>query len=134
RPEGTQSVKVTMALRNNTSTDRLAFLLRYADVDVSGTFINNFDATLGSAFGWDSFGSNTPPFGLMMQNVASNSTATLRAIPFAQNVGEPPNPCVPGSHLVFGPILATDGSIVMSYDGTVPRNRTRTVALTYRGM
>lgn len=35
RPEGTQSVKVTMALRNNTSTDRLAFLIRYADVDVS---------------------------------------------------------------------------------------------------
>ena len=134
RPEETQTVKVSMALRNNTSTDRLAFLLRYADVDVSGTFLNNFDVTLGSAFGWDSFGSNTPPFGLMMQNVASNSTANLRAIPFAQNVGEPPNPCVPGSHLVFGPILATDGSIVMSYDGTVPKGRTKTAALTYRGM
>lgn len=68
----------------------------------------------------------------MMQN--SGNASQLRAIPFAQNVGEPPNPCVPGSHLVFGPILATDGSIVMSYDGTVPRSRTRTVTLNYKGM
>jgi hypothetical protein len=132
RPEGTQSVKVTMALRNNTTTDRLAFLIRYADVDVSGTFSNNFDATAASAFGWDSFGSSTPPFGLMVQNVGN--PVGLRAIPFVQNVGEPPNPCVPGSHLVFGPITGTDGSIVMSYDGTVPRNRARTVTLNYKGM
>jgi hypothetical protein len=132
RPEGTQSVKVTMALRNNTSNDRLAFLIRYADLDVSGTFSNNFDATAASAFGWNSFGSSTPPFGLMVQNVGN--TNGLRGIPFAQNVGEPPNPCVPGSHLIFGPTTGTDGSIVMSYDGTVPKNRTRTVTLNYKGM
>ena len=132
RPEETQAVKVTMALRNNTSSNRLAFLLRYADVDVSGTFSNNFDATAASAFGWDSFGSSTPPFGLMVQNLGN--TVGLRAIPFAQNVGAPPNPCVPGSHLVFGPITGTDGSIVMSYDGTVPGNRTRTATLNYKGM
>lgn len=45
---GSQAVRVKMALKNNTDTDRLAALMRYADVDVSGTSDNNFDATLTS--------------------------------------------------------------------------------------
>src|SRR5262245_32702571 len=74
-----QAVRVTMALKNNTSTGRLAFFMRYADVDVSGTSDNNFDATLTSAFGWNSFGKPNPPFGLMVQNVGN--PIGLSAIP-----------------------------------------------------
>jgi hypothetical protein len=132
RPEDTQEVKVVMALKNNTGTDRLAFLMRYADVDVSGTANNTFDATSNSAFGWNSSGGANPPFGLIVQNVGN--TVGLQAIPFIQNQGAGPTPCVPGSHAVFGPITDTDGSVVMSYEGTVPRNRSRTVTLNYKGM
>jgi hypothetical protein len=132
RVEETSSIKVAMALRNNTATDRSVSLMRYADVDVSGTPNNNFDATLVSAFGWNSFGSNRPPFGLMIQNVGN--TVGFTAIPFVQNVGAGPTPCVPGTHLVFGPITDTDGSVVMSYEGTVPGNRSKTVTMNYRGL
>ena len=127
-----QAVRVTMALKNNTNTSRLAALMRYADVDVSGTSDNNFDATLTSAFGWNSFGAPNPPFGLMVQNVGN--PVGLSAIPFIQNQGAGPTPCVPGSHAVFGPITGTDGSIVMSYEGTIPRNRTRTASMNYKGL
>jgi hypothetical protein len=129
---GTQSVKVVMALKNNTAIARPVFLMRYADVDVSGTTSNNFDATSNSAFGWDSSGSSTPPFGLMVQNVGN--TAGLTWIPFVQNIGGGPLPCVPGAHDVSGPITATDGSIVMYYEGTVAKNGMRTVTMNYKGM
>ena len=43
------SVKVAMALRNNTADNRPVELLRYADVDVDGVLTNNFDGTLNSA-------------------------------------------------------------------------------------
>lgn len=128
----TQSVKVVMALKNNTAIARPVFLVRYADVDVSGTTSNNFDATDNSAFGWNSAGSSTPPFGLMVQNVGN--TVGLTWIPFVQNTGAGPLPCVPGAHLVFGPITATDGSVVMYYEGTVPKNGMRTVTMNYKGM
>jgi hypothetical protein len=82
RVEETPSVKVSMTLKNNTATDRLASLMRYADVDVSGTSNNNFDATANSAFGWNSSGSGSPPFGLMIQNVGN--TVGLTTIPFVQ--------------------------------------------------
>jgi hypothetical protein len=48
--EGSQAVRVQMSLKNNSSTDRSVFFMRYADVDVSGTSNNNFDATANSAF------------------------------------------------------------------------------------
>ena len=121
-----------MALKNNTTTPRLAFLMRYADVDVSGTSSNNFDATSNSEFGWDSAGSSTPPFGLMVQNVGN--TVGMTWIPFVQNVGGGPTPCVPGTHSVFGPLTGTDGSVVMFYQGTVPKLGTRTVTMNYKGM
>jgi len=126
------AVRIVMALRNNTATSRLVFLMRYADVDVSGTLSNNFDATSNSAFGWNSAGSSTPPFGLMVQNVGN--TAGLQTIPYVQNTGAGPLPCVPGTHLVFGPLTGTDGSIVMYYDGTLAKFQTRTVTMTYKGM
>jgi hypothetical protein len=130
--EESPTVKIQMALKNNTSTDRSVFFMRYADVDVSGTSNNNFDATADSAFAWDSSGSNTPPYGLMVQNVGN--TVGLQWIPFVQKTNAGPPPCVPGVNFVFGPLLGTDGSVVMFYEGTVPRNKSRNVTMNYKGM
>jgi hypothetical protein len=93
---------------------------------------NNFDATLTSAFAWSSFGGTNPPFGLMIQNEAN--VVGLTAVPFIQNVGAGPTPCVPGTHAPFGPILGVDGSIAMSYNGTIPKRQTRTVTMIYKGL
>jgi len=130
---GTQSVRVIMALKNNTAVPRNFFLLRFADVDVSGTASNNFDATANSAFGWNSAFSSTPDYGLMVQNVG-NPIGLANTIPFVQKVAFPPNPCVPGAQIAFGPLTATDGSMLMYYEGTVPQKGTRTVTMNYKGM
>jgi type II secretory pathway pseudopilin PulG len=130
---GNQSVRVIMALKNNTGVARSMFLMRFADVDVSGTTSNNFDATANSAFGWNSAFSSTPEYGLMVQNVG-NPVGLANTIPFVQKVAFPPNPCVPGAQLAAGPITATDGSMLMYYEGTVPSKGTRTVTMNYKGM
>jgi len=129
----TQSVRVIMALKNNTAVPRSFFLMRFADVDVSGTASNNFDATANSAFGWNSAFSSTPDYGLMVQNVG-NPIGLANTIPFVQKVAFPPNPCVPGAQIAFGPLTATDGSMLMYYEGTVPQKGTRTVTMNYKGM
>jgi hypothetical protein len=54
------SLKVAMALKNNTADNRPMELLRYADVDVDGVLTNNFDGTLNSAMGWNSFSLAAP--------------------------------------------------------------------------
>lgn len=126
-----QAVKIVMALKNNTSTDRVIMLHRYADVDVSFSANNNFDATVTSAFGWNPALGVNPPFGLMIQNAANTP---LTAVPFVQDVGSGPVACVPGSHAVFGGITSTDGSIVMSYNGTIPKKQTRSVTMIYKGL
>jgi len=129
----TQSVRVIMALKNNTAVPRSFFLMRFADVDVSGTASNNFDATANSAFGWNSAFSSTPDYGLMVQNVG-NPMGLANTIPFVQKVAFPPNPCVPGAQIAFGPLTATDGSMLMYYEGTVPQKGSRTVTMNYKGM
>jgi len=127
------SVRVIMALKNNSSVPRSMFLMRFADVDVSGTTSNNFDATANSTFGWNSAFSSTPDYGLMMQNVG-NPVGLANTIPFVQKVAFPPNPCVPGAQLAAGPVTAIDGSMLMDYEGTVPQKGTRTVTMNYKGM
>ena len=127
------SVRVIMALKNNTAVARSIFLMRFADVDVSGTTSNNFDATANSAFGWNSAFSSTPDYGLMVQN-AGNTVGFANTIPFVQKVAFPPNPCVPGTQLAAGPVTAIDGSMQMYYEGTVPQKGTRTVTMNYKGM
>ena len=129
----TQSVRVIMALKNNTAVPRSFFLMRFADVDVSGTASNNFDATANSAFGWNSAFSSTPDYGLMVQNVG-NPIGLANTIPFVQKVAFPPNPCLPGAQIAFGPLTATDGSMLMYYEGTVPQKGSRTVTMNYKGM
>ena len=119
-----------MALQNNTTKNRSALLLRYADVDAAGASQNNLDATVLSAFGWNSV-ETTSPYGLVLQNVGTPPTDALSGI--AQDVPDGPDPCNPSAHAVTGPVTATDGSIVMAYDLTVPAGKSKTVTVRYRG-
>jgi len=126
---GTSSIKVVMALKNNTAIAKTAFLVRYADVDADGVFNNNFDATQNSAFGWNS-DATLNPFGLMLQNVG---TPAFTFDGFEQNTSLGPPPCNPFANFVGGPLTAVDGSIAMFYSIPMPKAATKTVTLSYKG-
>jgi len=123
------SVKIAMALKNNSALDRTVFLMRYVNVDAAGVFQNNLDATTNSAFGWNSIGANSP-FGLVLQNVGESP---FNFSGFVQNVPDGPAPCSTTLHQVPGPLTGTDGSVFMFYAGTVPKWVSRTATVSYKG-
>ena len=96
---GPPSAKIVMALKNNSSNSREAFLLRYADADADGEVTNSFDATLNSAFGWNSVSADNP-FGLVLQNLG---TVTFGYDAFVQGVPDAPDPCNPFARAIEGP-------------------------------
>jgi hypothetical protein len=127
---GTSSINITMVLRNNSTVDRRASLLRYADVDADSTFLNSFDATtVKSAFGWRASEFGFANAGLLMQNVGVSPFAHSAV---AHNFPSGPSctqPATPGTETL------TDGSIVMLYFlETVPKGRTATVTVRYQGL
>ena len=116
-----------MALKNNTAVDRVAFVLRSADVDADGQVSNNLDATLLGAFGWNS-ASSDHPFGLGLESVGIFSSVQLGiALPTPNS----PNPC--NIEAVPGPYTATDGTIVMDYGLNISANSSKSVTVAYRG-
>ncbi len=123
-----------MTLKNNSAVFRSAILLRYVDVDASGATLNNLDGTFNSAFGWNSTTSKgSEPFGLLLQNINSGSAGFQLGV--AQNTPNPPAPCNPSKNVVPGPLLATDGSLVMLYQlDAVTGSRSVTVTLGYKGL
>jgi hypothetical protein len=126
---GTSSVKVAMMLKNNTAVARTAYLLRYADVDADGVFLNSLDGTINSAFGWNSIGTGSP-YGLMLQTVG---TSPFPYAGFAQNVPNGPPPCSYTANYTGGLLSATDGSLVSVYIVGVPKNASKTVTVSYKG-
>jgi hypothetical protein len=127
------SATIAMALKNNSSVSREAFLMRFADVDAAGNVTNNFDATQNSAFGWNSITSenDNQPFGLVLQTVG---TVPFGYDAFAQINPNPPDPCNPFTTIADGLITATDGSVVTFYDiAPVAKSSTTTVTVAYRG-
>jgi hypothetical protein len=126
----TASIKVTMTLKNNTAVDRDVQLLRYADVDAAGVVGNTLDATINSAFAFNSIGRGNS-FGLALQNVG---TSPFTYVGFIQSNSFGPVPCTPFAHQGLGPLIGTDGSVVMTYVITVPKGASKSVTVMYRGL
>jgi len=123
------SVKIAMAMKNNTTEDRVVDLVRYADVDADGASLDSLDGTAHSAFGWQPAG-NGRKFGLAMQDVASTSFHEG----FAQSVPQGPAPCDLLRDVALATLTATDGSIFMFYELHVPKGTSKTVTVSYRGL
>lgn len=125
------TAKIVMALTNNKSVSREAFLLRYADVDAETVVLNNFDATTNTALAWNS---GTPQghgtaLGLVLQNLGSARSFG----PFVQNTHNAPAPCDPFGNAVAGQQLSVDGSLVMLYDLVgIRKSSTATVTVGYK--
>jgi hypothetical protein len=84
---------------------------------------------MSSAFGWNPSGSGIT-FGLAMENVSPSPFNQG----FAQLVPAAPAPCNPYANIALSTLTATDGSIVLLYDLQVPKNASKTVTLSYRGL
>jgi len=126
---GSPSVKIVMALKNNAKVTKTAFLIRYADVDADGLFDNNLDATLESAFAWNSVSAGNP-FGLALQNVGTPQAGFL--LGFVQAAPAGPPPC--NIQSADGPLTNTDGSVGIAYVLKVPPGTSKTVTVAYKGL
>lgn len=124
----TGSINVNMTLKNNSTMDRPAILMRYADVDADGTFLNSFDETTRTAFGWQASGFGAINSGIQIQNVG---TTPFQRIAVANNSPVGPSCTQPGT---VGTQTQTDGSIFMIYTlGTVAHGKTVSVTSNYKG-
>jgi hypothetical protein len=128
----TSSVKVAMTLKNNTADNRPVLLLRYADVDVDGVLANNFDGTLNSAMAWNNFFSGAHPFGLVLQNVGTPPFPDFNG--FAQTIPGIVHPCNPFANVSRTVEVGVDGSLVMNYQGTIPKKASKTFTVSYKGL
>jgi hypothetical protein len=128
----TPAIKIVMALKNNTGTPRVVYLVRYANLDIDGTS-NNFGATAKSAFGWNAsipFGANNG-FGTQLQNVGIPQFGYLQG--FARTIPQGPNPCNFAGDSSGFPQTNIDGSIVLAYVDTIGAIKTKTATMVYRG-
>jgi hypothetical protein len=126
------SARIKMTVKNNSNITRSLFFMRYADADAGGSFLNNFDGTQKSAFGWNS-DTTSNAVGLLLQN-AGTFPADSSPGAFTQNVPEGPDPCNFTTHFASGPQLATDGSIVLLYALNFSKGASRTVTVSYEGL
>jgi hypothetical protein len=123
------SVKIGMALKNNSIANRVALLVRYADVDADGISQNSLDGTANTAFGFQPAG-NGIKFGLALQNTG---TTTFHQ-GYAQTVPQGPDPCNPFANFALSTLTNTDGSIIMLHDLHVPTGSSKTATVSYRGL
>jgi hypothetical protein len=122
----TGSIKLLMALTNNQPVDRVAYLLRFADLG----FSTAFGASLNSAWGWSTGGS--VHYGLQLFNAAKSPFGYRQG--FIRPVLSGPNACDFAAGTVSDGILQSiNAGILYVYVGSVPAHGTRTVTLNYRG-
>jgi hypothetical protein len=125
------SITIVMVLKNNQAVAKVAYLLRYADVNSIANWPNTFGATVNSAFAW-SFPLSPPLYGLQLQNVGTPPFGFWQG--YAQTVNFGPNACAFAANASAGFAEQIDGSVLMVYAGAVPAHGTRTVKLTYQGL
>ena len=118
RNTNTPSVKITMTLRNNSGAGRAAYFERFADIDASGISFNEFDGATASVWGYQS-GRN----GLMMRESWPYGMGTWVLS------GPPADPCTLQQEGI--PYLG-DGTVLSTWEHTVPAQSSMTVSVEYR--
>ncbi|MBV8360341.1 MAG: hypothetical protein JO189_20775 [Deltaproteobacteria bacterium] len=125
----TPSITVIMALKNNQSVQKVAYLVRFADPLPPGVADYTYVGGLNGALTWDA-----PQYGLLLQNVGAPPFGFWQG--YVQTVTTGPNACAfafneANLNEVVG---VPPGSIEVAYVGPVPAGGTKTVTLTYRGL
>jgi hypothetical protein len=135
-PGMSPAAKVLMALKNNSSSSKFAYLYRYADVDpgqaadTDTSFNEDFDGTLNSAWGYLGYG-NTDDYGLMIQAVGNptpTSVGNERGGYALTTV--PTNACDPFTD-VESPLLNADGRTMYLWSFSLIKEQTASVTSRY---
>jgi hypothetical protein len=133
----TGSIKIVMALTNNQSVDKVAYLVRFADVNPDGNALypQAAGASVQSAFAW-SPDPRTLHYGLQLENTGK---WTGYQQGFVQSIYSGPNACAFAFNAFSQSVYVAPGmqdkntSLVYAYVGAVPALKTITVTLNYRG-
>jgi hypothetical protein len=123
------SIKLVMALKNNQSVQKVAYLVRFAAPFLpcnDEAYIGGLDSALGSFVIDPNAG-----YGLILQNVGTPPFGFWEG--YAQTVTTGPNACAFAYNAGEG-LFNSNGSIEVAYVGPVPAGGTKTVTLTYRGL
>jgi hypothetical protein len=134
-PGMSPAAKVLMALKNNSSSSKFAYVFRWADVDpgqAAGTDTNykeDFDGTLDSAWGYLGYG-NTYDYGLMIQDVGNPTPTTVGYERAGYALESAPTDACDPFTLVSSPLLNFDGSIM--YLWSVSLKKEQSVSVTSR--
>jgi hypothetical protein len=123
-----------MILKNNTSVARIAYLIRYANIDADNFEFNYGDGTTNSAFIWipmQNAATLPKSNGLALQNLGTPTFTQWGA--FVQTTPFGPNPCAFANSWTYGPSYA-DFSAVLAAVGTVPARGSRTLTVSYKGL
>jgi hypothetical protein len=129
----TGSINIVMALTNNQAADKVAYLVRFADVDPDGAQSSALlgGGSLQSAFAWNDNPNFPFHYGLQLQNTGKWSGYQQG---FVQKVPSGPNPCAFAFNAnTSGAVENADLSLVYAYVDTVKGHKTATVTLSYRG-
>ncbi len=126
---GPGSVKVSMALKNLTSADRVVEIMRYADLNVGSSPGYDFDFTQNTAFGLNPQGLFNS-YGFSITNNTYNSAITQTAFPETNKFG--PDPCNAGEFGAPQPWTGAPGSIVMYWLYNAAHGATKTLVSTYK--
>jgi hypothetical protein len=129
------AITVVMALKNNQSVSKVAYLVRWASMAPYGLGDFVVNSTLNGTFATSqdvSCSGCLPPYhGLHLQNVGPPPFGFWNA--YVQFATYGPNACAFASDTTQG-LSQYGGDLEMAYVGPVPAGGTKTVTLTYRGM
>jgi hypothetical protein len=126
----TGSIKLEMALTNNQSVDRVAYLLRFTDLSLLSSSV--LGASVNGAWTWDTL-TGTFHYGFQLFNAAKSPFDYRQGFVRRSFLG--PNACDFAAGTASTGILngIYTASILYVYVGPVPAHGTRTVTLNYRG-
>jgi hypothetical protein len=119
-------VTITMSLKNSSGVNTTITFLRYADINANnaagGTFNNEFDYGIGSAWGY-----NTGQYGLMLSIVPTSVSHDSSV----QKIRAGPVPCNPFANEAATPFFG-NGSAVVLFDFPLVSGATRTLGVKYK--
>lgn len=119
------SVKVAMAITNNTAISRTIWLTRFTDIDADNTAANIMDGTAEQVFGYNT---SETGYGLQISLAAPNTFSNDGLA-----INQVDNACAIGAGYT-GLLNGVDGIAYSFHYIIVPAHGTKTVTLKYKGL
>lgn len=127
RNAGERIIKISMALKNNSTTSRTFTLLRFANVNANngdgGDFKNEIDSGIDAAWAY-----NLQQYGVRLSTVPTS----IEHAGFVDDTNDGPDPCNPSASSPPGQPFFGDGSVVVAYVIALSPGKSSTAAVEYK--